>query len=93
MTFGYDGKAVLENLSLTVAPGEQVTLSGRTGAGKSTVLKLLLGLYPPQKGTVTLFGIPADRIPEGEKRRLIGYVEQSFHMVPGSVRDQDHAVR
>ena len=88
VTFGYDGKAVLENLSLTVAPGEQVTLSGRTGAGKSTVLKLLLGLYPPQKGTVTLFGIPADRIPEGEKRRLIGYVEQSFHMVPGSVRDQ-----
>ena len=88
VTFGYDGKAVLENLSLTVAPGEQVTLSGRTGAGKSTVLKLLLGLYPPQKGAVTLFGIPADRIPEGEKRRLIGYVEQSFHMVPGSVRDQ-----
>ena len=88
VTFGYDGKAVLENLSLTVAPGEQVTLSGRTGAGKSTVLKLLLGLYPPQKGAVTLFGIPADHIPEGEKRRLIGYVEQSFHMVPGSVRDQ-----
>lgn len=88
VTFGYDGKAVLENLSLTVAPGEQVTLSGRTGAGKSTVLKLLLGLYPPQKGAVTLFGIPADRIPEGEKRRLIGYVEQSFHMVPGTVGDQ-----
>lgn len=88
VTFGYDGKAVLENLSLTVAPGEQVTLSGRTGAGKSTVLKLLLGLYPPQKGAVTLFGIPAERIPEGEKRKMLGYVEQSFHMVPGSVRDQ-----
>lgn len=86
--FGYEDNAVLENLTLQVSPGEQVTLSGRTGAGKSTVLKLLLGLYPPQKGAVTLFGIPADRIPEGEKRRLIGYVEQSFHMVPGSVRDQ-----
>ena len=88
VSFGYEDKAVLENLTLQVSPGEQVTLSGRTGAGKSTVLKLLLGLYPPQKGAVTLFGIPADRIPEGEKRRLIGYVEQSFHMVPGSVRDQ-----
>ena len=65
-----------------------IAIDGPAGAGKSTVLKLLLGLYPPQKGTVTLFGIPADRIPEGEKRRLIGYVEQSFHMVPGSVRDQ-----
>lgn len=88
VSFGYEDKAVLENLTLQVSPGEQVTLSGRTGAGKSTVLKLLLGLYPPQKGAVTLFGIPAERIPEGEKRRLIGYVEQSFHMVPGSVRDQ-----
>lgn len=88
VSFGYEDKAVLENLTLQVSPGEQVTLSGRTGAGKSTVLKLLLGLYPPQKGAVTLFGIPADRIPEGEKRCLIGYVEQSFHMVPGSVRDQ-----
>lgn len=88
VSFGYEDKAVLENLTLQVSPGEQVTLSGRTGAGKSTVLKLLLGLYPPQKGTVTLFGIPADRIPEGEKRKMLGYVEQSFHMVPGSVRDQ-----
>ena len=88
VSFGYEDKAVLENLTLQVSPGEQVTLSGRTGAGKSTVLKLLLGLYPPQKGAVTLFGIPADRIPEGEKRKMLGYVEQSFHMVPGSVRDQ-----
>ena len=88
VSFGYEDKAVLENLTLQVSPGEQVTLSGRTGAGKSTVLKLLLGLYSPQSGAVELFGIPADRIPEGDKRRLTGYVEQSFHMVPGSVRDQ-----
>ena len=86
--FGYEDKVVLDNLTMQVSQGEQVTLSGRTGAGKSTVLKLLLGLYAPQEGTVMLFGIPADRIPEGEKRHLIGYVEQSFHMVPGSVRDQ-----
>ena len=88
VSFGYEDKAVLENLTLQVSPGEQVTLSGRTGAGKSTVLKLLLGLYSPQSGAVELFGIPADRIPEGDKRRLTGYVEQSFHMVPGTVGDQ-----
>ena len=86
--FGYDDRLVLENLSLQVARGEQVTLAGRTGAGKSTVLKLLLGLYAPSAGEALLFGIPANAIPEGEKRRLIGYVEQIFHMVPGTVRDQ-----
>ena len=96
VTFGYDGSTVLSHLSLQVQPGEQVTLSGRTGAGKSTVFKLLLGLYPPDSGSVTIGGIPADRIPEEEKRKLFGYVEQSFHPVPGTVRDQitlfDHRI-
>ena len=88
VTFGYDEKDVLQNVSLRVEAGEQVTLAGRTGAGKSTVLKLLLGLYPPKAGQALLFGIPAEKIPEGDKRYLIGYVEQSFHMVPGTVREQ-----
>lgn len=88
VSFGYGDHLVLEGLSLQVAQGEQVTLAGRTGAGKSTVLKLLLGLYAPSAGEALLFGIPANAIREGQKRRLIGYVEQSFHMVPGTVRDQ-----
>lgn len=88
VTFGYDEKDVLQNVSLRVEAGEQVTLAGRTGAGKSTVLKLLLGLYPPKAGQALLFGIPAEKIPEGDKRYLIGYVEQSFYMVPGTVREQ-----
>ena len=88
VTFGYDEKDVLQDVSLRVEAGEQVTLAGRTGVGKSTVLKLLLGLYPPKKGQVLLFGIPAEKIPEGDKRYLLGYVEQSFHMVPGTVREQ-----
>ena len=55
MTFGYDEQeTVLRHLRFQVAEGEQVTLTGRTGAGKSTVFKLLLGLYAPQKGTVLL---------------------------------------
>lgn len=87
-TFGYGGHTVLSHLSLQVQTGEQVTLSGRTGAGKSTIFKLLLGLYLPDSGSVTIGGVPTNRIPEEEKRKLFGYVEQSFHMVPGTVKDQ-----
>lgn len=88
VTFGYGEKVVLNHLSFEVYPGEQITLAGRTGAGKSTILKLLLGLYQPQEGEVLIQGIPASKIPEEKKRHLFGYVEQSFHMVPGTIRDQ-----
>ena len=88
VTFGYEEHVVLEHRNFQVMDGEQVTLSGRTGAGKSTVLKLLLGLYEPQKGEVLIHGIPAVQISAEERRRLFGYVEQTFHMVQGTVRDQ-----
>lgn len=88
VTFGYDAHPVLEHLSLRVHAGEQVTLAGRTGAGKSTLFKLLLGLYAPQHGSVRIGGMEAASIPPQERRRIYGYVEQSFHMVPGTVRDQ-----
>lgn len=52
VTFGYGEKPVLSDFSMTVKEGEQVTLVGRTGAGKSTVFRLLLGLYQPKKGTL-----------------------------------------
>lgn len=88
VTFGYDERKILKQLSFQVKQGERVTLMGRTGAGKSTILKLLLGLYEPQEGEVRIQGIAASSIPDGDKRRIFGYVEQSFHMVPGSVKDQ-----
>ena len=88
VTFGYDDNTVLEHISFQVEEGEQVTLSGRTGAGKSTIFKLLLGLYSPKEGTVRIAGIPARELNEREKRTWFGYVEQSFHMVPGTVKDQ-----
>lgn len=88
VTFGYDKRKILKQLSFQVKQGERVTLMGRTGAGKSTILKLLLGLYEPQEGEVQIQGIAASNIPDGDKRRIFGYVEQSFHMVPGSVKDQ-----
>ena len=88
VTFGYEEHVLLEHMSFKVMDGEQATLSGRTGAGKSTILKLLLGLYEPLEGDVLIHGVPAVQIGEEERRRLFGYVEQSFHMVPGTVRDQ-----
>ena len=65
-----------------------IFLIGFMGAGKSTIMKLLLGLYKPQKGSVTIHGVPSSEIREKDRRKLFGYVEQSFHMVPGTVRDQ-----
>ena len=89
VTFSYDGdKPILSHLNLTVETGDQLTLLGRTGAGKSTLFKLLLGLYRPDSGQVRIHGVPAFSIPEAARRKLFGYVEQSFHMVPGTVRDQ-----
>lgn len=90
VTFAYedDSRKILHHLNFQVYPGEQVTLSGRTGAGKSTVFKLLLGLYQPEEGKVLIQGRDAFQIPEHEKRSLYGYVEQTFHRVPGTVKDQ-----
>ena len=88
VVFGYDEHIVLDHTSFQVEEGEQVTLSGRTGAGKSTIFKLLLGLYSPQNGKIRIAGTPARELSEREKRTWFGYVEQSFHMVPGTVKDQ-----
>ena len=88
VTFGYGEKPVLRDFSMTVRQGEQVMLVGRTGAGKSTVFKLLLGLYQPETGTVTIGGVDVSRISDQERRTCIGCVEQHFSRVPGSVLDQ-----
>lgn len=89
VTFGYDkASPVLQNISFTVEAGEHATLAGRTGAGKSTIFKLLLGEYRPDSGRVLLYGQDAALLPDSLKRRLFGYVEQSFRMVPGTVLEQ-----
>ena len=88
VTFGYGERHVLKDFSMTVKQGEQVTLVGRTGAGKSTVFKLLLGLYQPEAGTVTIGGVKAGDITDRERRTCIGCVEQHFSRVPGTVLEQ-----
>ena len=79
---------VLENISLNIREGEHVTLTGRTGAGKSTLFKLLMGLYRPQKGSVRIMGREASDIPDSEKRHLFGCVEQHFYAPPGTIEEQ-----
>lgn len=88
VTFGYGEKPVLRDFSMSVRQGEQATLVGRTGAGKSTVFKLLLGLYQPEAGTVTIGGVDVSAISDRERRRCIGCVEQHFSRVPGTVLNQ-----
>lgn len=89
VTFGYEADhIIIKDKSFHVDMGEQVTLQGRTGAGKSTIFKLLLGLYRPLKGQILIDGIDSSDIPDNMKRRIFGYVEQTFHMVPGTVKDQ-----
>ena len=88
VTFGYGERHILNDFSMTVRQGEQVTLVGRTGAGKSTVFKLLLGLYRPEKGSVTIGGVDAADIADAQRRACIGCVEQRFSRVPGTVLEQ-----
>ena len=89
VTFGYEPDiTILNNLSFTIRTGEQITLSGRTGAGKSTIFKLILGQYKADSGKVLLYGQDASKLPDHIKRRFFGYVEQHFKMVPGTVLEQ-----
>ena len=89
VTFGYEADhTVIADKTFVVNRGEQVTLSGRTGAGKSTIFKLLFGLYNPQKGSILINDMNSAAIPDNRKRKIFGYVEQSFHIVPGTVKDQ-----
>ena len=88
VTFGYSDKLVLNDFSMEVKEGEQITLGGRTGAGKSTIFKLLLGLYKPESGKITIGGVDVSDITDSERRACIGCVEQHFSRVPGNVLDQ-----
>lgn len=82
------GENILENISLSINYKESVTFAGRTGAGKSTLFKLILGLLEPSSGSVTLSNVKVSEIPNQEKRKIFGYVEQSFSFIKGSVGEQ-----
>jgi ATP-binding cassette subfamily C protein LapB len=87
--FAYPGQqvAALENVSFAVKPGERVGIIGKIGSGKSTLEKLLLGFYEPQKGSVRVDGIDLKQVDPADLRRNIGYVPQDVFLFFGSVRD------
>jgi ATP-binding cassette, subfamily B, bacterial len=81
------GKPVLDGFDLAVPAGETHAIVGATGAGKSTVVKLLLRLYDGQAGDVTIDGVPVEDVPLVELRRAIGYVGQDVFLFQGTVRE------
>ncbi|TLN07184.1 ABC transporter ATP-binding protein, partial [bacterium] len=86
LSFGYfEDQPVLNHVNLIVAPGEHVALVGRTGAGKSSILNLLGGLYSPWQGQIKVAGLDPLQIPEMERRRFIGVVPQAVQLFSSSV--------
>ena len=77
----------LKNITLTIEPGERVAIIGPIGSGKTTLGKLLLGLYEPTKGMVTLDGTDIRQIDPSELRRFIGYVPQDITLFRGTIRE------
>jgi ATP-binding cassette subfamily B protein len=86
--FAYDdGRPVIEGLDLDIPAGRTVAFVGATGAGKSTLFKLLLGLVRPQRGAVRVDGRPLGEHDLGELRRQVGWVNQDVFLFDGSVRE------
>ncbi len=85
VTFAYDEEVILRNFSIRIEPGERVALVGHTGAGKTTVLKLLLRLYEPQSGRILVDGIDVREIRRHELRRHIAFVLQDVFLFTGSL--------
>ncbi|WP_231568186.1 type I secretion system permease/ATPase [Leclercia adecarboxylata] len=89
VTFIYPGNqyASLINVSLTIQPGEKVGIIGRSGSGKSSLAKLLVGFYQPNSGNVLIDGIDARQIDVHDLRHNIGYAPQDIHLFSGTLRD------
>jgi ATP-binding cassette subfamily B protein len=88
VSFGYlPDRPVLRRVSLTVQPGEHLVLVGRTGAGKSSVVHLLGGLYTPWSGTLRVAGVDPTALTEEQRRRAMGVVLQAVHLFRGTVLD------
>lgn len=90
LSFRYeDGtEYIFDHASFSLSSLDQASLTGRTGIGKTTLFKLILGLLPPTEGAILVNGVSTIQIPDEEKKKIFGYVEQGFSPVPGTVLDQ-----
>ncbi len=89
VSFAYPGRreASLDDISLRIQPGEKVALIGKVGSGKTTLQKLILGLYQPSKGAVLIDGIDMRQLDPADLRRNMGHVAQDVTLFYGSLRD------
>ncbi len=89
VSFSYPNteESALTKVSFKIKAGERVALLGRMGSGKTTIHKLILGLYQPTEGAILIDGIDARQIDPAELRRCVGYVEQETHLFYGTMRD------
>jgi ATP-binding cassette subfamily B protein len=89
VSFSYNEESeILQDICLKIHAQDKVTFIGRTGVGKSTLFKLIMGLLKPSDGRITINGIDVCTIPNSEKRRIFGYVDQNFPMIKGTIGDQ-----
>ena len=88
VTFTYPGasKPTLEGVSFQIAPGEKVAIVGKVGSGKTTVSKLILGLFKPDSGTVLFDGVDVRQIDPADLRRALGVVLQEVWLIGGTVK-------
>ena len=87
--FAYPGRsdAALDGMSFKITPGERVALIGRVGSGKSTIQRLIMGLYQPTDGAVLLDGIDLRQLDPADVRRNLGYVSQDVTLFYGTLRE------
>lgn len=88
LSFGYQpGKPVLKDVSLSVPQGRKIAIVGRTGSGKTTLMNLVAGLYPPDGGAVSILGYNPYQVDPRDRRKLLGVVPQSVHIFEGTIRE------
>ncbi|MCL6626471.1 MAG: ABC transporter ATP-binding protein/permease, partial [Alicyclobacillus shizuokensis] len=86
--FGYrDGQPVLKDIHFTVEPGQFIGIVGATGAGKSSIMNLLLRFYDPSRGSIRIDGVDIRAMAQADLHRLVGMVQQDVHLFTGTVLD------